>query len=116
MKGDNIEVIVSLVMALLPVAFVLFLSTDVFGKNRKRIATISALVYFGSYFVLSLQGQYLDGNHGGSDNRATWYALYCGEKYYKPTGRIGNFVTPLGAFFWPLALVDANLIHPEKEI
>jgi hypothetical protein len=85
------------------------------SKVKRQVAS-GFFAYLGSYAILSSHGQYLDGNHGGSDNRSTWYALHCGYQYRKPTGRVSNFITPLGAFFWPLALIDAQLIHPEKDI
>jgi hypothetical protein len=84
-------------------------------RSTKQRALCGIFAYLGSYEILSSQGSYLAGNHGGNDNHLTWYARYCGYQYQKPSGRISNFVTPLGAIFWPLALIDAQLVHPEKE-
>ena len=78
----------------------------------RRKAVIAWLaIYVFAYSVLSSRGSYIGANHGGNDNRDTWYPAYCGESYSSPSGRQNASLRPLGWFFLPLLIVDRLIVH-----
>jgi hypothetical protein len=73
------------------------------------------IVYILAYAIVSANGRYIWGNHGGHDNRAIWYAKWCGTQTVKFSGRRGSETTMFGVFFWPLAILDRIVIHKDIE-
>ena len=86
------------------------------GRKRISFMVVWFAAYLVTYAALSWKGEYIDANHGGSDNRSYWYPAYCGEAYWSRMGRQKSALLPLGWFFLPLVLTDRWFIHPSKEI
>jgi len=104
------ETIVWLLVATFPFSVLACL----FGLKKGWWFNLSmVVVYIVVYGVLSANGQYISGNHGGNDNREIWYAKCCGTQIMKNSGRIGSEPTFLGVFFWPAAIIDRVLIHKD---
>lgn len=81
------------------------------GRRRKSLLAAWLVTYIVTYGVLSSRGAYIGSNHGGDDNRTTWYPAYCDEVYQARSGRQKSTLRPLGWFFLPLVLIDRTLIH-----
>jgi hypothetical protein len=81
--------------------------------RKKRVTLLVAwlAIYSLVYGVLTWDGQYVDANQGGNDNRSIWYPAHCGGPYLAPTGRQRAALNPLGWFFVPLVLADRWTVH-----
>ena len=71
-----------------------------FDRLYKRRGWILVGIYVASYSVLSAGGRYYGCNYGGQDNADVWIAKGCGGNYHKPTGRLGESITPFGVVFF----------------
>jgi hypothetical protein len=101
-----------LVVAVLP----LFIFASPFRLHKRRWFNLSVvIVYVVTYIILSANGRYISGNYGGHDNRAIWYAKWCGVQTIKFSGRMGSKATMLGVFFWPVVIPDRIVIHKDIE-
>jgi len=104
------------ILWLLAAALPFFFFASLRGLNKGRWFNLSVLiVYIVAYAILSANGRYIWGNHGGHDNRAIWYAKWCGKQTVKFSGRRGSEATLLGVFFWPVATSDRIIIHKDIE-
>lgn len=75
---------------------------------------IGIVTYLASYMGLSVCGQYVSVNQGGSDNREIWFAQGCGGSRIGVVGRPKYYLSPLGLFYLPLVLLDQGLIHRDQ--
>ena len=84
--------------------------------KSKRWFLSALFAYTLIYAVLSSSGSYVFGNHGGEDNRETWYPAKCGGPSSAPTGRQRDERNSLGCFFWPLVVLDRWFVHRTKTV
>jgi hypothetical protein len=80
-------------------------------KGRSFVALDVLLIYLITYVALTLQGEYLVGNRGGSDWAKEWAPDLLVESYRAPSGRARTRLTVCGAFFWPCLVVDRLVWH-----
>jgi hypothetical protein len=109
--GKVIAFIISIAAGLIP--------PFVFGllwQKSKRWLVAFLFAYVLAYAVFSSSGSYVSGNHGGADNRETWYPAKCGGAYSAPSGRQRDELNSLGCFFWPLVVFDRWFIHRTKVV
>lgn len=85
-------------------------------KKSKRWFFSALFSYALTYVVLSASGSYVYGNHGGEDNRETWYPAKCGGISLAPSLRQKDELNPLGCFFWPLVVLDRWFVHRTKSV
>ena len=106
-----IEFIIDIAAGLIaPLGFVALL------EKSKSWFLAALFAYASLYAVLSSSGSYVYGNHGGDDNRETWYPAKCGGPYSAPTGRQRDELNSLGCFFWPLVVFDLWFFHRTKVV
>ena len=106
-----IEFIINIVAGLIPLfGFVVLL------EKSKRWLLTAVFAYTLIYAVLSSSGSYVYGNHGGADNRETWYPAKCGGISLAPSLRQKDELNPLGCFFWPLVVFDRWFVHRTKAV
>ena len=74
-----------------------------------------ALMYVGSYTLLSMNGEYALANHGGQHWTRSWCPAGVVESYRGFVGRSKIRPTPLAPVYWPLVVVDMWLWHPSLE-
>ena len=82
-------------------------------RYRRQLVSTLLIAYFGSYALLSLDGQYVLANHGGADWSLTW----CPDLLIVTTEFIRPHIspTPLAFAFLPLLLLDRYVVHPPLE-
>ena len=79
-------------------------------KDRKIILAAVAVLYLGSYVLLSASGDYVLANHGGDHYTLSWCPRFVIVQYWNIRSHIRP--TILAAFYAPLLIVDRTIIHP----
>ncbi len=99
---------------ILIVALICFLACGIwFVRNFNRwpkILSVIAVIYLGSYLVLSASGSYVLANHGGSHWTRSWCPPFVIEEYWIVRSHIGP--TPLALVYAPLVIIDRAFVHP----
>ena len=84
-------------------------------RKWPKVGIVSVGVYFVSYCVLTLSGEYAVANHGGNDWRREWLPKFLMTEYVAPSGRTKSDITLAGAFYWPCIMIDRLLWHRTSE-
>ena len=95
------ELIVGALLAIVP--FLLFALTF---RLKKRWRVLPFALYLLSYLPLTLMGRFEMGNHGGMDWQVEWCPKYLMGTYKRKLGRTSVGISPIGAAFWPLLVLD----------
>ncbi len=90
------------------------------GTSSRRViagALAAALLYVGSYSILSMQGTYVMYVGAGADGSADWFPLWCQNMTPSPTtGRLDTeYPNMLGFFYLPLLIADRSFVHPHQK-
>lgn len=84
-------------------------------KQRRSVGVGMLAAYLLVYVLLSVNGQYITANHGGSDWSRSWCPAFVEVAYRAPTGRQKTNPTLLASIFWPCLLLDRWLWHRDKD-
>ena len=82
-------------------------------KRRPKLVVALAVIYFGSYTLLSVNGAYIMANHGGDHWSRTWCPAYVMVEYQILRTKIRP--TVLAACYLPLVVLDRLIVHPVLE-
>ena len=84
-------------------------------RRFRKVGVSLLILYLGIYLGLSLAGDFVVGNHGGSDWRRQWCPKFLVEENVSFSGRTKTSITTIGALFWPCLVLDRLIWHRTME-
>jgi hypothetical protein len=79
-------------------------------KRRPKLLVPIAVIYLGSYLLLSVNGSYVLANHVGDHWTLSWCPPFVIVEYWVIRSHIRP--TPLALVYAPLVIIDRTFVHP----